>query len=105
MTEPVRETPVSQDIPKEEKESLVTVTKETVTPPVHREQDVHHEQKLPVEVEKIQELSKPIVVEKVQEPPIPTVIKTPHKNPEPNKKPEDIQRRNIPRFAHYRSDQ
>jgi len=59
----------------------------------------------PVEVEKIQELSKPIVVEKVQESPIPTVIKTSHKNPEPNKKPEDIQRRNIPRFAHYRSDQ
>ena len=83
MTEPAGETPVSQDIPKEEKESLVTVTKETVTPPVHREQDVHHEQKLP----------------------IPTVIKTPHKNPEPNKKSEKIQRRNIPRFARYLGDQ
>jgi len=59
----------------------------------------------PVEVEKIQELPKPIVVEKVQEPPIPTVIKTPHKNPEPNKKPEKVQRRNIPRFARYLGDQ
>jgi len=79
MTEPVGETPVSQDIPKEEKESLETVSKETVTPPVHREQDVRHEQKLPT----------------------PVVLKTPHQNPEPVRPPEDIQRRNIPRFVRH----
>jgi hypothetical protein len=41
----------------------------------------------------------PIVIKKTQEPLTPVVLKTPHQNPEPVQKPENIQRRNVPRFV------
>jgi hypothetical protein len=52
-------------------------------------------------VEKVQEPPTPILIEKTQESPIPVVLTTPHQNPTPVKPPEDIQRRNIPRFVRY----
>lgn len=105
MTEPVGETPVSQDIPEEETESLSPTPPSAKTPSSTSNKsqlgDTPPQDKSP----SISPQVKPIVIEKVQEPLTPTVLKMPHQNPEPNKKSEDIQRRNIPRFAHYRSDQ
>ena len=102
MTGPVGETPVSQDIPEEEKESLETVSKETVTLLVHREQDVHYEQDQPQgKSPSISPPVEPIVIKKTQEPLTPVVLKTPHQNPEPVQKPENIQRRNVPRFVSH----
>ena len=67
------------------------LTEETVTPPDQVEQ-------MMVEQSQLEETSPTMVIEKVQEPSVPVIIKAPHQNPEPNRKPENIQRRNVPRF-------